>query len=487
MLRASRRFVPFPLATIAAALLVAACASAGATSASSAPAAPASAPAAAPAGVLLVTGGTVVTMDAGFTVVPDGAVAIADGRIAAIGPAAELASRYPGAATLDARGAAIVPGLVNTHTHAPMSLFRGLADDLPLMEWLQKHIFPAEAKNVDETMVRWGTRLACLEMLRGGTTTFADMYYFEDAIAEEVDRCGMRAVLGETVLDFPAPDNKTWDAAMAYGEKFLARWPRGGRVVAAMAPHAPYTVSPDHFREVAALAAKHDAPLLTHLAETETEVNDIRTRYGATPVEHLERLGVLSPRLLVAHMVWPTADEMALLAKRGVGVAHCPQSNMKLASGTAPVVQLRAAGVAVGLGTDGAASNNDLDLWEEMDTAAKVHKLVQKDPTVIDARTALLMATREGAKAMGLDREIGSLEVGKRADLAIVDLGSPHQQPVYDVYSTLVYATKASDVRSVVVDGRVVVRDGRVLTVDEAAVMAKTAEYRDAIRRSLEP
>jgi 5-methylthioadenosine/S-adenosylhomocysteine deaminase len=434
----------------------------------------------------LITGGTVVTMDATDRVLADGAVAVRDGAIEAVGTTAELLARYPDARRVDATGRAVLPGLVNTHTHAPMTLFRGLADDLALMEWLQEHIFPAEAKNVDEDFVRWGTRLACLEMLSGGTTTFADMYYFEDAIAEEVDRCGMRAVLGETVIDFPVPDNKTWAAAMAYTERFLARWHGNGRVIAAVAPHAPYTVSAAHLQEAARLAEKYQAPYVVHVAETEVEVAGIAKDHGGlTPVAYLDSLGVLGPRVLAAHMVWPTAADIQTLAQRHVGVAHCPQSNMKLASGVAPVPDLQAAGVAVGLGTDGPASNNDLDLWEEMDTAAKLHKLWRKDPTALSARTALRMATIEGARAMGLGDRIGSLEVGKRADLLIVDLGSPHQQPVYDVVSTLAYATKASDVELVMVDGHVVVEGGKVLTVDAPAVLAKAAVYRDRVRASL--
>jgi 5-methylthioadenosine/S-adenosylhomocysteine deaminase len=441
-------------------------------------------PAAEPA-VLLVTGGTVVTMDPANRVIVDGAVAVRDTRIVAVGTAAELAAQFPAARRLDASGKAVIPGLVNAHTHAPMTIFRGLADDLALMEWLEQHIFPAEAKNVNEDLVRWGTRLACLEMLAGGTTTFADMYYFEDAIAEETDRCGMRGVLGETVIDFPVADNKTWAEAMAYSDRFLARWKGHPRVVAAIAPHAPYTVSPEHLREAAALARKHGAPLLIHLAETASEVQQIQERYGTTPVDHLERLGVLGPNVLAAHVVWPTAAEIALLAERGVGVAHCPQSNMKLASGTSPVPELLAAGVAVGLATDGAASNNDLDMFDEMGSAARLHKLVRNDPTAMSAPEVLRMATMGGARALGLGDRIGSLEVGKQADLVLVDLAAAHVQPVYDVVSALVYAAKAADVDTVLVDGRVVVEKGEVLTVDRAATLARVRELRDQVRASL--
>jgi 5-methylthioadenosine/S-adenosylhomocysteine deaminase len=431
--------------------------------------------------VLLLTGGTVVTMDAGQQVFDPGAVAVAGSRIVAVGEAAGVGARYPAARTLDTTGRIVLPGLVNAHTHVPMTLFRGLADDLALMDWLQEHIFPAEAKMVDEELVRWGTRLACLEMLRGGTTTFADMYYFEDAIAEEVERCGMRAVLGETLVDFPSPDHDTWEGAIEYTERFLERWRDHPRIVPAVAPHAPYTVSGEHLIAAHALAETYDAPLLVHLAEDKSEVRTIRERHGRGPVEYLSGLGVLSDRVLAAHVIWPTEGEMRLLAARGVGVAHCPQSNMKLAAGIAPVPRLLELGVAVGLGTDGPASNNDLDLWDEMDTAAKLHKVALGDPTAMDARTTLRLATLGGAEALGLATEIGSLEAGKRADLVVVRTDGYHQTPWFDPYSLLVYSTKASDVESVMVEGEWVVRDGAVRTVDEQAVRKRVATYRAAM------
>ena len=431
--------------------------------------------------VWLVDGGMVVAMDRAGTMIPDGAVAVRGNRIEAVGPAAELAKRFPGARRLDASGRIVLPGLVNAHTHVPMTLFRGVADDLDLKGFLYRRIFPLEARFVDEEFVRWGTRLACLEMLRGGVTTFVDMYYFEDAVAEEAAACGMRAVVGETLIDFPAPDNKSWADALAYTERFVTKW-RGHRLITpAVAPHATYTVSADHLREAHALAAKHDVPMLMHLAEARSEVELIREKYGKGPVEYAAGLGILDHRVVAAHMIWPTPAEIALLAERKVGVAHCPQSNMKGAAGVAPVPALLAAGVAVGLGTDGAASNNDLSLWEEIDTAAKLAKVTSGDPTVLAARTALAMATRLGAEAIGLQQAIGSLEVGKRADLILVRTDSLHQIPSYDPYSLLVYATKASDVDTVVIDGEVVMAAGRVLTVNEAAVRERVAAYRGRI------
>ena len=431
---------------------------------------------------ILVDGGLVLTFDDVGTAIENGAVAVQDGGIVAVGPSSELRPRYPDAEVIDATGRIVMPGLVNSHAHVPMTLFRGIADDLKLMDWLEKHIFPAESRFVDEEFVRWGTRLACLEMLRGGVTTFADMYYFEDAIAEEVEACGMRGVLGQTVIDFPAPDYKTFDEAMAAAETFIERWKDHGRVVPAVAPHAIYTVSGKHLKAAFRLAEKHDVPYLIHVAESLAEIEDSRAAHGRSTVEYLAGLGVLKSRMLAAHVIWPTSGEIGLMADADVGVAHCPESNMKIAEGIAPVPQLLAAGVDVGLGTDGAASNNDLDLWSEMDTAAKLHKVAHLDPTVLPAETVLRMATRGGAAALGLGDVAGSLEVGKLADLIVVRTDGVHQTPWYDPNSLLVYSTHSNDVETVLVDGRIVVRDGVVLTVDEASVRAKASEYRDRIR-----
>ncbi len=429
----------------------------------------------------LLAGGTVLTMDAAGTVIEDGAVALRGARIEAVGPSAELRERYPAAREVSAEGRIVLPGLINLHTHAPMTLFRGLADDLPLMQWLEEVIFPAEADLVDEEFVRWGTRLACLEMLRGGVTTFVDMYYFEDAIAEEAERCGIRAVVGETLIDFPAPDNKSWDEAIAYTERFVERWRGHERITPAVAPHAPYTVSAEHLQAAHALAATHDVPLLIHLAEDRSEIDQLLERTGMRSVEYADELGILDSRVVAAHMVWPSDGEIALLAERGVGVAHCPESNMKVAAGVAPVPKMLAAGVAVGLGTDGPASNNDLDLWSEIDTAAKIHKMVDFDPTLVSAREAVRMATIGGARALDLEHEIGSLEPGKLADLIVVDPSGYHQRPLYDPFSALTYSTRASDVVMVVVHGRVLVEGGEVLNEDVDAVLERVEEYRRLI------
>ncbi len=473
-------------AFVAASILLSACGAPPETSRQTVDDTPAVPGQAVPGQTLLITGGTVVTMDAEDTFIEDGAVAVQDGRIVAVGPANELAAEYVGARPVSADGGLILPGLINTHTHVPMVLFRGLADDLDLMDWLENHIFPAEAEHVDEDFVRWGARLACLEMLRGGITTFVDMYYFEHAIAEEVERCGMRAVVGETLIDFPAPDHETWQATIDYIRDFVATWRGHPRITPAVAPHAAYTVSGDHLIEAHRLATELDVPLLIHLAEDRAEIERVRQATGQTPVEYLADLGVLDDRVIAAHMVWPTDAEIELLAQRGVGVAHCPQSNMKVAAGVAPVPTMLTAGVAVGLGTDGAASNNDLDLWEEIDTAAKLHKVTSGDPKVVKARDALRMATLLGARAIDMENEIGSLEVGKRADLIVVRTDGFHQTPYYDPYSLLTYSTKSSDVETVIVEGRVVVEQGRVLTLDVAAIRSEAAKYRERVGQ-LEP
>jgi 5-methylthioadenosine/S-adenosylhomocysteine deaminase len=433
----------------------------------------------------IIAGGTVVTMDAASKVIDNGAVAVRGERIVAVGTTSEITAKYTARRVIHSAGKVVMPGLINTHTHVPMCLFRGIADDLMLMEWLTKYIFPAEAKNVDEEFVRWGTRLGCLEMIAGGTTTYCDMYYFESAIAEETARAGMRAVLGQTLIDFPAPDNKTWDGGMIAIAKFVGRWKGHPLITPAIAPHAPYTVSTEHMKQAYEFSARNKVPLVTHIAEDQAEVKQIQERYRSTPVGYMDSIGALGELTIAAHVVWPNESDIQTLAKRGVGVGHCPQSNMKLAAGVSPVPAMLKAGVSVGLGTDGSASNNDVSLWEEMDTAAKLHKLQSKDPTVISAREALEMATIRGARALHLEKEIGSLEAGKRADLIIVGMSSSHQVPVYNVYSQLVYATKASDVETVMINGRLVMTNRRVLTINEPLVRARANRYRDQVRASL--
>src|SRR6478672_8453720 len=434
---------------------------------------------------LLVLGGTIVTMNNARDVIEDGGLAVRGGRIVAVGPRSEIEKSFRSRQRLSAAGKLVVPGLINGHTHIPMVLFRGLADDLDLQDWLSKYIFPAEAKNVTEEFVRVGTRLGLAEMIRGGTTTYCDMYYFEDAIAEETSRAGVRAVLGETIIDFPVADNKTNAEAMAYVEKFVSHWKGNDLIVPAIAPHAPYTVSEDHLKSVRAFSDRTGAPIVIHISETKREVDDSLKAKGASPVDYLNRIGFLNNRVIAAHMVWPTTEELEILKRLGVGIVHNPQSNMKLASGVAPVPEMLKENLAVGLGTDGAASNNDLNMWEEMDTAAKLHKLISKDPKVVTAEEAFEMATLRGARALHLEKEIGSIEKGKRADLVIVDLDDLNQTPYYNIYSDLVYATKAADVRTVIIEGRVVMRDRKLLTLNEETIKADARRYRERVVKSV--
>ena len=434
---------------------------------------------------LLVTNGTVVTMDAQRRVIDDGAVAILGDTIVAVGKGVEIRSQYESARSIDARGALILPGLINGHAHAAMSLFRGLADDLALNEWLQKYIFPAEARNVTEDFVEWGTRLGVLEMLQSGITTYADMYYFEDMVARVTKEAGMRGVLGETIIDLPAPDNKTVAQALAYTQTYLDHWKGDPLIAPAVAPHSMYTCSEGTLKASAALARHNGAPILIHLAETPFELEQSRSKRGLSPVAYLERIGLLGPDVVGAHCIWVDAADISTLAHFGVGCIHCPSSNMKTAAGVMPVIEMIAAGEPVGLGTDGAASNNNLDLFEEMDLAAKLQKLARRDARALSAETVVEMATIGGARALHLEKQIGSIETGKKADLILVDTNAPHATPMYDVYSQLVYALKAPDVRTTIVAGKLVMEDRRMLTLDENEILTKAREYKARIDASL--
>jgi 5-methylthioadenosine/S-adenosylhomocysteine deaminase len=428
----------------------------------------------------------VITMDAQRRVIGNGAVAIRGERILAVGPKAQIDARYQAKQRIDRPDAILAPGLVNTHTHAAMSLFRGIADDLRLQDWLEKYIFPAEAKNVTADFVRWGTRLGCLEMLLSGTTTFTDMYYFEDVVAEAAKEAGMRGVLGETIIQFPVADNKTPADALLCTERFLVRFRNDPLIEPAVAPHALYTNSDQTLRAARALANKYKAPLITHLSETKKENDDIAAKRRMSPTRVLDSLGFFNGRTVVAHAVWVDDADMKILKARGVGVAHCPSSNMKLASGVAPIVRMLNFGLHVGLGPDGpAGSNNDFNMFEEMDLAAKLAKVTTLDPRAVPAASALEMATLGGARALGMDKDLGSLEAGKLADMITVRIDRPHAQPLYDAVSQMVYALKGSDVRDVMVNGKPVVRDARILTLNEAAILAKAAEYRAQIAKSV--
>jgi 5-methylthioadenosine/S-adenosylhomocysteine deaminase len=435
---------------------------------------------------LIVTNATIVTVDAAGRVLTPGALAIDGTDIVAVDTPEAVAAAFEAKETIDAAGHIALPGLVNTHTHAPMVLYRGLADDLALMEWLQKYIFPAEAKTVSPAFVRTGTRLAALEMIQSGTTAFADMYYFEEEVARAASEAGIRGVLGQTIIRFPVADAKTPEEGLARTERFIAEWKGHPLIVPAVAPHALYTLEPGTLKASRALADKHGVPLIIHLAETRAEVDSALQLGQSTPVVYLSAQGVWGPRTLAAHGVWVSTDDMAVLKQHGVAVSHNPESNMKLASGTAPVVEYLKAGLTIGLGTDGAASNNDLDMFEAMRFAALLHKHHRNDPRVLPAATVLEMATRRGAAALGLDRRIGSLEKGKAADLILVSVRGARQTPLYDPVSHLVYVAHAGDVTTTIVNGRVLMRDRKVLSLDEAAVIreanAAAALVREAVK-----
>jgi 5-methylthioadenosine/S-adenosylhomocysteine deaminase len=435
---------------------------------------------------LLVTGGTVVTMDGARTIYDDGAVAVKGDLIVAVGPRTEMEDKYRAQQTIPAQGKLVLPGFINGHTHVPMTLFRGLHDDVTLDEWLHRYIFPAEAKNVNQEFVRWGTRLAAAEQIRAGVTTFADMYYFEDAIAEETKAAGMRGVLGETFIDFPAPDNRNQTETLAYTERFLKKWQGDALIQAAAAPHSIYTCSRKTLQDASALARKYHAPILIHVAEMKKEWEDSQKQNGMSPVEYLNTIGLLGSDVVAAHCIFVDKNDIQLLSQKQVGCVHNPSSNMMLASGVSPVAEMRAAGVAVGLGTDGpAGSNNDLDLMEEMDLAAKLAKITQMDPRALTAKAVVEMATIDGARALHMEKEIGSLENGKKADLILISLDEPNAVPMYDIYAQLAYALKASDVESVVIGGRLVMRNRNVLTVNEEQAMARAREYKNTITQSL--
>ncbi|MCU0571638.1 MAG: amidohydrolase [Syntrophobacteraceae bacterium] len=419
---------------------------------------------------LLIVNGHVLTLNGRDDRFPDGAVAVQGAEIVAVGDTASIEARFHARKTLVARGCVVMPGLVNGHTHAAMTLFRGLADDLPLMDWLHRHIFPAERKLTEEWVYR-GTLLACAEMILSGTTTFCDMYLFEHMVARAAAEAGMRALVGEVLYDFPSPHYGPIENGLRFTESLIREWAGDPLVHVAVEPHAIYTCSPDLLRRCDEIARRFDVPLIIHVSENEAEVRQVQELYGCRPVEHLERLGMLGPHLIADHCVALDDRDMELLAARSAQVIHNPESNMKLASGVAPVPKLLERGVNVALGTDGCASNNDLDLFGEMDTCAKLHKVMMLDPTVLPARSVLRMATRNGAGALGFGGKVGELTPGMWADIIVVDFGRPHLTPLYEPVSHLVYAARGADVRHSIIHGRLVMEDRKLLTLDVEEVM----------------
>ena len=434
---------------------------------------------------LIIANGIVITVDGTRRILSPGSIAINGTEIVAVDTPAAIAARYTAAQTIEAGGKVVMPGLINTHTHAAMVMFRGLGNDLALMDWLQKYIFPAEAKTVSPEFVRTGTRLAALEMIESGTTTYADMYYFEEEVARVTKAAGLRGVLGQTIIEFPVADAKTPADALTRAEAFAKEFAKDDLITPSLAPHSVYTLDAKTLAATSALARRLNIPIQIHLAETQAEIGMSQERHKMRPVAILDSLKFWVPVTIGAHGVWINDDEIALLKQRNVGISNNPESNMKLSSGTAPVMKYRAAGVNVGLGTDGAASNNDLDMFEAMRQAAFQQKLATMDPTAISAADAIEMATIGGARVLGQQARIGSLEAGKRADLIVVSLAKPRQQPVFDPVPQIVYTSRGDDVETTIVNGKVLMRDRKVLTLDESSVIAEARKAAELVRRAV--
>ncbi len=432
---------------------------------------------------ILITGGTLLTLTDGMDVIDDAAIGISGGTIRFACPRAEAPESNP-VETIDAAGCAVMPGLVNTHTHLPMTCFRGLADDLPLMEWLHDHMFPAEAKHVNREMVYKGALLGIAEMILSGTTTCCDSYFYESHVSQAAVDAGVRIVAGQGFIDFTPPDAAELGKKAAAAEKFISKWnPLHPMVTPSLFCHSPYTCAKETLQRVKRIAVEAGVPFMMHLSETKEEGEIIRSRFGLKPVRYLDAIGVLGGNTAMVHCNWLDEDEMDLLASSGTGVCHCPESSMKLAAGIARVPDLLKRGVAVGLGTDGCASNNDLDLLLELDTMAKLHKVSTMNPTAMDAETALRIATIGGARVLGLQDLIGTIEPGKRADLIVIDLRKPHLTPLYHPCSQIVYACRGSDVRDVIIDGKVVMRNRRLLTMDVQKAMDDVREIAERVKK----
>ena len=410
---------------------------------------------------------TIITVNPEFDIIEHGIICIKDGRLEQISTKTHNQELPDSKKVINAKGGIVMPGLINTHTHLPMTLFRGLADDLPLNTWLNEYIFPAEKKYINPESVRYGTLLACAEMLLSGTTTCCDGYFLEEEVAKAVSDSGMRAVLGQGVIDFPAPGianpSKNIKTAVEYAEKWLGVSPT---ITPSIFCHSPYTCSTRTLKDAKAAAYSKNLVFQIHVAETKQELNQIQSEYRMTPVEYLDSIGILDANTLLAHCVWIDDHDIEIIAKRNAKISHNPESNMKLAAGVAPVPRCLVSGITVGLGTDGCASNNNLDLFQEMDTTAKLHKVISHDPTVMDAKSVIIMATIGGAKAIGLGNETGSIEVGKQADLIIIDTDKPHLTPLYNPVSHIVYAAQGSDIRDVLVAGKILVRNRKLLALD---------------------
>jgi len=434
---------------------------------------------------IVISGGRILTMDEKDTRIQNGSVAIQGDTIAAVGNKIDIENKYRGKQTIDAKDSIVMPGLINAHTHAAMTCFRGIADDMELMTWLNNYIFPVEANNVDPELAYWGSMLACAEMIKSGTTTFCDMYLFEDETAQAAKQAGMRCLLGEVLFDFPSANVKTPEEGLAYTEMLIKKWMDDPLVNIFVEPHALYTCSPTLLKNAKALADRYHTPLATHLLENKDEAKQLKQRLGQRAVSFLHEIGYLDEYFIAFHCVCMDDEDIRILADHGCKVVHNPESNMKLASGVAPITNMLKAGIIVGLGTDGCASNNNLDMFQEMDTAAKLEKSARLDPTVMSAHTVLHMATSKGAKVLGLGELIGTLNPGKKADMVVINLNKPHLTPLYDEYSHLVYAVNGADADTVLINGRMVMKDRQLLTINEAEAMERVNRLAMRVRKSL--
>jgi 5-methylthioadenosine/S-adenosylhomocysteine deaminase len=424
-----------------------------------------------------------LTMEGDSPVIRDGAVAVNNGIIIKSGAFSDISEKFTSDKTLNGKDRVVFPGFINTHTHAAMVYFRGLADDLPLQVWLEQHIWPNEMKWLSSEFVDDAVELACLEMLKAGVTMYADMYFFEDTAGKKLEKIGMKGVLGSGIVDFPWKGvAQSSDDYFKNAENLIKNWKGSELITPCVAPHATYTCGKDNYKRAREMAEQLDVPLHTHLAETQFEVAETQKRYGKTPVEYLEDIGFLCERVSAAHCIWLTEREIEILSKRNVGVSHCIESNLKLASGFAPVPKMLSAGITVAFGTDGAASNNDLSILGELSTAAKVHKAVSGDPTVLDSKTVLMMATMYGAEILGLGNETGSLKAGKKADIVTASLNKPHLSPIYDIYSHIAYCMRPSDIETVMVNGKIIIENKKLMTMDEEEILSKAKDWQKKIK-----
>ena len=431
---------------------------------------------------IIIKNSYIITMDNKMSEFKKSSLVIKDGNIIAIGNHEDIEKRYNAPEVIDGSNKLVMPGLINTHTHAAMTMFRGYADDIHLQEWLYDHIFPIEQEFVTANNVTLGTKLAIAEMLRGGTTTFNDMYYYIDEMAKVVDKTGIRAILSKSLIDFPAPNSPTPEEGIQKTIKNIQKWNENPRITIAVAAHALYSCSPDLIIKAKKIADEYNVPLNIHIAETLTEFEAVTEEFGLSPVSYLNSLGVLDKNMIAAHCVHLTPEDILLIAEKGVGVAHNPQCNMKIASGVAPIPGLMEAGAKIGIGTDGPASNNDLDMFDEMRTTAFLHKLNSDDPTVMDAQSVVKLATIDGARVLGMDGQIGSLEIGKKADIIILDMKKPHAHPRYNIYSLIVYSLKSSDVETVIVDGKIVMKNRNIINIEEDVLYERIDSLATEIR-----